>query len=265
MTAAAFARNDRIHPPEIARRPDGQPRRILYAEDQVSSRVVTKAMLEKMGFEVEAVDDGEVAVEKAAQGHYDIILLDIEMPVMDGVTAARIIRAEYESYRTTPILALSAFLADSTENCAWRDAFDTAVPKPANIQDICVAMLRAMEKHGQVPTGAGARPVASSAMPDMASLWHGMEKTLPRATRVLLVRTAAGEMEHLALAVAAAREAGETDQLRKCRHTLKGLALNFGLDEVVSAISATSTTPRNIDMTALLDHIRNWQNENGRA
>ncbi len=263
MTAAP-ARVGRISPPEIALRPDGQPRRVLYAEDQVSSRVVTKAMLEKMGFEVEAVDDGEVAVEKAALGKYDVILLDIEMPVMDGVTAARIIRAEHESYRATPILALSAFLADSTENCSWRDAFDTAVPKPANIQDICLAMLRAMEKHGQAPKNL---PPPSPPEPesDSGSLWRGMERTLPKSTRVLLVRTAAGEMEHLALAVAAAREAGETEQLRKCRHTLKGLALNFGLEEVVEAITATSKTPRSINMPALLDHIRTWQNENGRV
>ncbi|MCA0432301.1 MAG: response regulator [Proteobacteria bacterium] len=264
MSAAAPARHPRAYAPELARRPDGQPRRVLYAEDQVSSRVVTKAMLEKMGFQVDAVDDGELAVEKAASGSYDLVLLDIEMPVMDGVTAARIIRAENENYRATPILALSAFLADSTENCIWRDAFDTAVPKPANMQDISLAMLRAMEKHGVAPKMAEPKPQPNLTAGD-GSLWSSMEKTLPRGTRALLVRAAAGEMEHLALAVAAAREAGETEQLRKCRHTLKGLALNFGLDEVVSAIASTSTSPRTIDMSALLTLIRSWLEKNGKA
>jgi CheY-like chemotaxis protein len=97
------------------RRADGKKRRVLYAEDQASARIVTTALLERMGFDVEAVEDGELALEKAMHTAYDVILLDIEMPVMDGVTAARNIRAEAGLCRETPILALSAFLADSTD------------------------------------------------------------------------------------------------------------------------------------------------------
>jgi PleD family two-component response regulator len=78
------------------RKADGQKRRVLYAEDQASARIVTTALLERMGFDVEAVEDGELAFEKAMHTAYDIILLDIEMPVMDGVTAARNIRATAE-------------------------------------------------------------------------------------------------------------------------------------------------------------------------
>jgi CheY-like chemotaxis protein len=74
-------------------RADGSPRRVLYAEDQTTSRIITTAMLKRMGFEVDAVEDGERALECARHDNYDVILLDIEMPVMDGVTAARSIRA----------------------------------------------------------------------------------------------------------------------------------------------------------------------------
>src|SRR5476651_1318152 len=109
MTAAS-TRSTLIFP-----RPDGSPRRVLYAEDQFTSRVVTTAMLERMGFEVDAVEDGELALSAARGDSYDVILLDIEMPVMDGVTAARSIRSELAHCAATPILALSAFLADSTE------------------------------------------------------------------------------------------------------------------------------------------------------
>ena len=114
------------------KRADGTPRRVLYAEDQTSSRVVTTAMMKRMGFEVDAVEDGELALQRARTQTYDVILLDIEMPVMDGVTAARSIRQQLSHCNDTPILAMSAFLADSTEACDWRDAFDSALPKPAN-------------------------------------------------------------------------------------------------------------------------------------
>ena len=240
-----------------ARRSDGKPRRVLYAEDQVSSRIVTKAMLEKMGFVVDAVDDGEVAVEMAKAGTYDIVLLDIEMPVMDGVTAARTIRSELQSYGKTPILALSAFLADSTEDCPWRDAFDTAVSKPATSSELQRAIVRAFEKHGEA--FGGAEVLVADAF---ASPWLSLRKTMPRGARVLMVTAAAGEMQHVALAIAAAAEAGEKEQLRVCRHSLKGLALNFGMGELVAAIVATSGKPQSLDILQIFAMIRNWRDHN---
>ncbi len=240
-----------------ARRSDGRPRRVLYAEDQVSSRIVTKAMLEKMGFVVDAVDDGEVAVEMAKAGAYDIILLDIEMPVMDGVTAARTIRSELQAYGKTPILALSAFLADSTENCPWRDAFDTAVSKPATSGELQRAIVRALEKHGAALDGAGDQIADVFASP-----WQSLRKTMPRGARILMVTAAAGEMQHVALAVAAAAEAGESEQLRVCRHSLKGLALNFGLNNLSAAIAATSGKPQALDILSIFSMIQHWRDHN---
>ena len=130
------AQNLEISDASLSLREDGLRRRVLYAEDQASARTVTTALLERMGFEVMAVEDGELALELAKQQAYDLILLDIEMPVMDGVTAARHIRSDAELCRGVPILALSAFLADSTEHCQWRGAFDSALPKPANSNEL---------------------------------------------------------------------------------------------------------------------------------
>ena len=70
---------------DLARRADGSQRHVLYAEDQASTRIVTEALLKRMGFAVVAVEDGELAVEKAKAARFDLILLDIEMPNMDGV------------------------------------------------------------------------------------------------------------------------------------------------------------------------------------
>jgi CheY-like chemotaxis protein len=83
-------------------RSDGAKRRVLYAEDQTTTRVVTTALLERMGYEVVAVEDGELALEQAKLGNFDVILLDIEMPVMDGVTAARSIRREVPGANPCP-------------------------------------------------------------------------------------------------------------------------------------------------------------------
>ncbi len=244
----------------VARRPDGAARRVLYAEDQVSSRIVTKAMLEKMGFEVEAVDDGEVAVEKAREGRYDIILLDIEMPVMDGVTAARIIRGEIAAHRDTPILALSAFLADSTEHSDWRNAFDSAVPKPANSNELQRAMARAIEHHLKAPDSPCTLPAPAEAKAD-DSVWESIRNLIPRRNLVALVTSASEDMRHLALALSAAREANETEHIRHYRHALAGLARNFGVTEIDQMITETRDCPRSLNISGVFAVIEEWQKQ----
>lgn len=262
MSATATAQQMDTPASRLARRPDGAARRVLYAEDQVSSRVVTKAMLEKMGFEVEAVDDGEVAVEKAREGLYDIILLDIEMPVMDGVTAARIIRGEIDGHRNTPILALSAFLADSTEQSDWRNAFDSAVPKPANSNELQRAMARAIANHtgGSDPVLAAAA-TADSPQPEPETVWESLKSILPARSLAALVLSASEEMGHLALALSAAREAGDITHMRHCRHALAGLARNFGLEDVDRMIRETCESPRSLNMSAVFALIEEWRRQ----
>ena len=258
MASPALSQKMELPAFSLARKANGAQRRVLYAEDQVSSRIVTKAMLEKMGFAVDAVDDGEVAVELARESQYDIILLDIEMPIMDGVTAARTIRAEIAGCKDTPILALSAFLADSTEHTLWRDAFDTAVPKPANSNELHRAMVRAMSMH-QVAVG---EPSALPLVTDGLSIWGTMRSSLPRGMLGVLTNTAIGEMQHLALAMAAACEAGDLEALHRYRNALKGLALNFGADHLAVMIKATSAESRTIDMSGVFASIEQWRQIN---
>jgi CheY-like chemotaxis protein len=198
---------------------DGSRPRVLYAEDQATSRIVTKAMLERMGLEVDAVEDGEVALTLASQCVYDIILLDIEMPVMDGVAAARGIRALGGDKARTPILALSAFLADSTEQSQWRGAFDRAIPKPANGNELHDAIHAAL---------AGVR--VETAKPD--ALGEGLKATLGAGAWQRFVCMAAGEAVHYANVAEAAFNANDRETLRRCLHSLRGLAVNFGADEL---------------------------------
>jgi len=258
MASPAPSQSSNFPASSLARKADGAPRRVLYAEDQVSSRIVTKAMLEKMGFLVDAVDDGEVAVELARESQYDIILLDIEMPIMDGVTAARMIRAEIAACKDIPILALSAFLADSTEHTQWRDAFDSAVPKPANSNELQRAMVQAMSMH-QVALGElSTLPLVSVSL----TIWESMKDGLPKGILAVLANTATGEMQHQALAMAAACEADDRDALRRYRHALKGLALNFGVDQLAAMITATTEEPRTIDLQAVFSSIDQWNRAN---
>jgi CheY-like chemotaxis protein len=219
--------------------------RILYAEDQESARVVTTALLRRLGYEVDAVEDGELALHRALEQRYDVILLDIEMPVMDGATAAQRIRAEANKCSDVPILALSAFLADSTEACGWRQFFDHAVPKPATARELEAAVARALVKD----------PVALA-----ASLPQSFKHVLPAKMWQGLAEKAAEEMRALTLTIAACSDAEDWDVLARTLRALKCLAVNFEASNVVRLVD--ECRPGNAaDGGTLNVHIGQWQEQ----
>ena len=231
-------------------RADGSPRRVLYAEDQTSSRVVTKAMLERMGFFVDAVEDGELALAAARNDNYDIILLDIEMPVMDGVTAARSIRAEIAHCEFTPILALSAFLADSTESSVWRDAFDSALPKPANSNELMQAMVDALDLQQKLHD-------RGSVLPD--DLMAALRLNLSRGSWSRLARAAADEMRHMACVMSAGLEAGDDATRHSGARHLIQLATSFGVMPVKSLVQVIAQSGERAMMPLVFKAIEAWE------
>ena len=111
---------------------EAHPIRILAAEDNEVNRLVLTTLLAQAGVALTLVEDGAQAVDAWRQGDWDVILMDIQMPVKDGVTAAREIRAEeiMAGRRRIPILAVTAN-AMPTQCAAYQAAgMDLVVPKP---------------------------------------------------------------------------------------------------------------------------------------
>jgi PAS domain S-box-containing protein len=88
--------------------PTSGRRRILVVEDNSINRIVVREMLEREGHEVEEAHDGQEGVAMATRRTYDLVLMDISMPVLDGVEATRMIRAAEGAHRHVPIVALTA-------------------------------------------------------------------------------------------------------------------------------------------------------------
>ena len=94
----------------LNRRADDQPMRVLLAEDNELNRQITFAKLRKKGYRIDAVGNGYQAVEQARHCDYDVVLMDIEMPGMDGYEATRRIRSLPTKRSRVPIVALSAHI-----------------------------------------------------------------------------------------------------------------------------------------------------------
>lgn len=95
--------------PMILRHPDGRKPRILVVEDVATNRIVAQGLLRKLGCEVSLVEDGEQAVSAVKDGDYDLVLMDVSMPGMDGPTATRLIRELPGPVSEIPIVALTAY------------------------------------------------------------------------------------------------------------------------------------------------------------
>jgi CheY-like chemotaxis protein len=133
--------------------------RVLVVEDNIVNQQVAKRFIERLGCEVTLVDNGQLAVEACRAGAFGLILMDVQMPVMDGFAATREIRDADGPNRGTPIVALTASaMTDEVQRCLAA-GMNTVMAKPLEI-----GKLRELfDQHGFRPeTGAAsAAPVAA--------------------------------------------------------------------------------------------------------
>lgn len=129
--------------------------RILVADDASANRELVTAILGSMGVEVHAVADGVEAVEAARTGAYDLILMDVHMPVLDGLDATRAIRALDGPVAHTPIIALTANVQpEQVERC--REAgMDDHCGKPIQVAELMRVMSARLDRRAVDRGGPG--------------------------------------------------------------------------------------------------------------
>jgi len=110
------------------------PLSILVAEDNPTNQLVVTAMLERLGHHVEVVENGELAVRTALQKRFDVVLMDLQMPVMGGLEATRLIReSEMGGSRHLPIVALTAQVMSGDRLACKRAGMDEFLSKPLEL------------------------------------------------------------------------------------------------------------------------------------
>jgi len=123
----------------LRQRHDGA--RILLAEDNEVNLLVAQAMLHDVGLAVDTVADGRQALERARADAYDLILMDVQMPVMGGLEAARAIRA-LPGRETTPILALTASAFEEDRRACGDAGMNDFIAKPINPNEFYASLLK---------------------------------------------------------------------------------------------------------------------------
>jgi signal transduction histidine kinase/DNA-binding NarL/FixJ family response regulator len=221
------------------------PLRILLAEDHPVNRQVALGLLARQGHSVDVVADGAAAVEAARGGVYDVILMDVHMPVMDGIEASRVIRRFAGAGGRVPIVGLSASVLKEETDLCFAAGMDEFLAKP-----IDPAMLsRVLARLGASATTTAATTMAAA--PTMTAPTAAAAETLLDTAYLSALVDALGAERVAALAEALPEEiephqrrlttaAPGTDvrTLRAPAHALKGVAANLGL----SALAALAGT-----------------------
>jgi PAS domain S-box-containing protein len=218
--------------------------RILLVEDSPDNRTITVAFLQDTPYQVEIAENGAIACEKFIAGRYDLVLMDRQMPVMDGLTATRAIRAwEQANQRApTPIIALTAAaLKGDREKCiaAGCTAYLT---KPIK-RDV---LLQAIKEHsvagpGSSPMSAPLEPILVRADPKIADLVPGFLQNR--------------RQDVIAMALALDRE--DFESVASLGHGMKGAGGSWGFQKITDIGAALEQAAGSADR----DASRKWVSE----
>jgi two-component system sensor histidine kinase/response regulator len=249
-TITGVLRGDHAAEPLLVARqgtvPDLSGAHILLVDDNDFNRQVGRELVELTGAKVDTANDGELAVAAVTQGGYQLVLMDLQMPVMDGYTAARIIR---ELWPDLPILALTAHAMSEETARVLAAGMNDLLTKPI-LPDALYAMLtrwlpasgrtvRVMPAVPPAPTSAPPSPVTADIF-DLATALtrvNGDRKMLERFLRLFRERNAAIVAE-----IGAACAAQDPATARRLAHALKGGAGTVGLVELEAVAARLEAT-----------------------
>jgi PAS domain S-box-containing protein len=152
-----------VEAPDLARLRTFGGRRILLADDQPVAQEVVRLLLEAAGLPTDVVANGAEAVERAATGNYALVLMDVHMPVMDGLEATRAIR-RLPQCAELPIVAMTAAVFDVDRERCIAAGMDAHLAKPVSPEDLWRVLLQFLDRDpAALATGPAARATTVAA------------------------------------------------------------------------------------------------------
>jgi len=128
----------------------GRKLSLLLVEDDATNRIVGQQLLQRHGFDVMTADNAELALETLRSTAFDVLLLDIQLPGIDGVALLRMLRSnpDYAAHATTPAIAMTAYAGPDDDRLFLSCGFDGYLAKPYETQALLHCLRSVVEKTG---------------------------------------------------------------------------------------------------------------------
>jgi signal transduction histidine kinase/CheY-like chemotaxis protein/HPt (histidine-containing phosphotransfer) domain-containing protein len=222
---------------------------ILLAEDNPINQKVTLRLLKSLGLGADVVENGLEAVNAVERSGYDVVLMDVMMPVMDGLEATRQIRQRLNALPSPPrIIAVTAnAMAGDRERCL-EAGMDDYIPKPLRLEALRTAL------DSITTTAAAPQPEPVSAGPISAGALRELLDSIGADDLEFfdsLVNDFITDATDLAQSLCSAADDGDISEARKAAHTLKSSALMFGAEALSHAARDAEHAARLDDLATL--------------
>jgi len=200
--------------------------RILLAEDNPLNQKVARLLLEKLGYSADLAANGLEVLAALERQDYDVVLMDVMMPELDGLEATRRIVARWPRERRPRIVAVTASaMREDRERCLAA-GMDEYLSKPIDLQALAEAL-----QHSRRETREGPREMDSPSLPMIDELWRLDPQETTRLVESFLV--------HLDLQLASLREAveqGDAATIEQVAHSLRGASATLGLPRLPDSL-----------------------------
>ena len=227
--------------------------RILLAEDNPVNQQVATAMLVKRGHQVDVVSNGREAVDAVVRERYDVVLMDIQMPEMDGFEATAKIRALPQG-RTLPIIALTAHaLSGERERCLER-GMSGYLAKPFKAHDLFA-----------VVEGRGTQPADTTAAPspavDLAAFRRTMEEAGAAEAVDGILETFVATLPQRLEALTVAARGSDAEPLQRAAHAFKSAAGTIGAGRLAALLEDMERAAQDGDVAGACDKLEHVRGE----
>jgi two-component system, sensor histidine kinase len=232
---------------------------ILIADDHPINVKYLRILLEKMGHAVTTCENGAAALAQVRQQRFDVVLMDLHMPEMDGVTATRAIRQLEGVAGQTPVVMVSADILNNTRQSAIDAGANEFIAKPLLIDGLRQVLARCTAPSPLAPPQDGA--AALKATPSLQwvnpEVFHGFVDLMPAATVNKQLGALFNQQPSEVDCIATAMAAGQAADAVQLAHKLKGACMLMGfsaLARTLARLEASQNSPT--DTALLLDQLR---------